>query len=101
MNTSSNREIEWKAFSQLVQQHVREYTVPQYGDAPDDEVEEWTPEMCVKAISKYAKRFGKNRRGEQEMLLDMKKIAHFACLAHSKMVREEMAGQEEGACTNS
>jgi hypothetical protein len=80
-----NRSKEWRMFSYLVEQHVNNYTIPQYGDAPDDEVEGWTPEMCAMAIQKYTKRFSSNQRGTQETRKDMLKIAHFACLAYWKL----------------
>jgi hypothetical protein len=82
-----NRIFEWKHFANLVATHVAEYTIPQYGDSPDDEVENWTPEMCIKAIQKYTKRFESGQRGKQETVRDMLKIAHFACLCYFKLIR--------------
>lgn len=77
--------LQWRVFAKRVEDHIRVYTVAQYGDAPDDEVEKWTAEQCVLAIQKYTKRFGSNMRGEAESLRDMLKIAHFACLAYDKL----------------
>ena len=85
MQAKSKRELEFATFATLVAQHVANYTIPQYGDAPNDEVEKWTAEQCVLAIQKYTKRFGSLRRGRLEELRDMVKIAHFACLAFGKM----------------
>jgi hypothetical protein len=82
-----NRILEWRYFQKTVERHVEEYTIPQYGDSPDDEVENWTPEMCMKAIQKYTKRFESGQRGEQETVRDMLKIAHFACLCYFKLLR--------------
>jgi hypothetical protein len=76
---------EFTEFSVIVDRHIHNYTVPQYGDAPHDEVEKWTEEQCVLAIQKYTKRFLSSRRGRLETLRDMVKIAHFACLAFYKM----------------
>jgi hypothetical protein len=81
----SEREIEFFHFSELVKAHIASYTIPQYGDKPDDEVESWTAEQCVLAIQKYTKRFESARRGRIETLRDMVKIAHFAALAFSKL----------------
>ncbi len=72
-------------FCCIAQEHVRNYTIPQYGDYPADEVEEWTGDQCVKAIQKYTKRYEAAQRGRLETLRDMAKIAHFACLAFWKM----------------
>ena len=80
-----NRANEWRMFSYLVEQHVTNYTIPQYGDAPNDEVAAWTPEMCALAMQKYTKRFSSSLRGKEETRRDMLKIAHFACLTYWKL----------------
>lgn len=80
-----NRANEWRMFSYVVEQHVINYTIPQYGDAPNDEVSNWTPEMCALAIQKYTKRFASALRGKEEVRRDMLKIAHFACLTYWKL----------------
>lgn len=76
------KQFEW--FANQVIEHIETYTVPQYGDYPNDQVEEWTPELCIAQIGKYSARFGKNSREGQE-LLDLIKIAHYAQIAYSKM----------------
>jgi hypothetical protein len=81
-----NRTMEWRRFASIVDRHVVEYTVPQYGDSPDDEVQHWSVEQCVAAIQKYTRRFGSNQRGNAEIERDMLKIAHFACLAYFKLL---------------
>lgn len=80
-----NRVMEWKYFAAIVTSHIIEYTIKQYGDSPDDEVEKWTPEACLLAIGKYVRRFEGGQRGPIETLRDMLKIAHFACLAYFKL----------------
>lgn len=80
-----NRSLEWRVFSARVLEHINLYTIAQYGDYPDDEIEKWTPQMCVLAIAKYVRRFETGKRGNAETLRDLLKIAHFACLAYSKM----------------
>lgn len=80
----SNRGQEWREFAGFVGNHIETYTVPQYGDAPNDQITEWTSDQCAKQIAKYVARFGRNSRDEQD-LLDMVKIAHHACLAYNKM----------------
>lgn len=83
----SNRGKEWEEFSALVLDHIETYTVPQYGDAPDDQVEEWSADECVMTIRKYGARFKKNSREGQDVS-DLMKIAHYACLAHGKIRTE-------------
>ena len=80
----SQRGEDWIKFGSKVLEHIEVYTVPQYGDAPDDQVEDWSPETCVLAIKKYCARFGSNSRQGQEKL-DLIKMAHFAQLAYDKM----------------
>ena len=80
-----NRELEWRYFSKFVSEHIIDYTIKQYGDSPHDEVQNWTPEQCVKSIGKYVRRFESGQRGASETLRDMFKIAHFACLAYFKL----------------
>lgn len=79
------RVLEFDRFASVVKNHIKNYTIPQYGDSPTDEVESWTAEQCVLAIQKYTRRFPENQRGRLEQLRDMVKIAHFACLAFDKM----------------
>lgn len=85
----SNRGDEFMSFVPLVVDHIDNYAVKQYGDAPNDNVEKWTSAQCMDAIGRYVKRFGQqNARGEEDNLLSCKKIAHYACLAHNKRQRE-------------
>ena len=81
----TNREAEWMHFAGMVKEHIAKYTVPQYGDSPHDEVMNWTPEQCIKAVSKYVRRFESGQRGASETLRDMMKIAHFACITYFKL----------------
>ena len=91
----SNRGKQWSLFSQKVLEHIESYTVPQYGDKPDDQAESWTSADCAKAIDRYALRHGKNSRDKQDKL-DFKKVAHYACLGHDKV--EEKEKNEDPAC---
>lgn len=77
---TSARAADWREFSRLVEKHIEEYTVPQYGDKGSDLATEYTAVRCVEQIKKYAARFGKNARAGQDDL-DLLKIAHYAQLA--------------------
>ncbi len=85
----THREQEWIAFAARVRQHVADYTVPQYGDWPDDEVAGWSPQQCIDAIKRYCVRFGTNQRGPKGQLRDLLKIAHYAALAHTKLIEPQ------------
>ena len=98
-NISGKRTQMFIRFAMLVADHIENYTIPQYGDAPDDEVENWSEAQCVAAIQKYCKRYLLiNKRGRLEVLRDMVKIAHFAQLAFNKMnpTNEEICLIAEG-----
>ena len=84
-NGSSFREHMWVIFATVVGAHLREYAVPQYGDAPDDQLSGWTTDQCIKQIGKYVARMDSNARGEQEKLTDLLKIAHYASVAWLKL----------------
>lgn len=81
----SNRESEFEQFAGITLLHVKNYTVSQYGDAPYDPVEKWTPAQCMDSVKRYANRIDTNSRGHLESLRDMAKIAHFACMAFNKL----------------
>lgn len=81
-----NRLHEWMEFYAIVSNHVKNYTIPQYGDAPNDNLQTWSVEDCLRAIDKYVRRNQRvNARGRKEAMRDMVKIAHFACVAFWKM----------------
>lgn len=86
----SKRAEDWNSFAKEVETHIQEYTVPQYGDKGEDIASEYSAEHCVAQIKKYAARFGKNSRPGQDAL-DLKKIAHYAQMAH-----EALKGGENG-----
>lgn len=86
MKEISNRGREWIEFSKLILNHIENYSVPQYGDKPDDQVEEWSSEDCFKAIERYLKRRNSNQREGQEGL-DLFKMAHYVCLAYFKKIK--------------
>lgn len=88
LKPATMRGLQWVNFANEVLAHIENYTVPQYGDTPCDQVEEWSTHDCIQAIRKYASRAGKNTRENQD-LLDIKKIAHYACLAYDKEIKEK------------
>jgi hypothetical protein len=85
MDRNPFRVQEWITFAMVVSEHIRNYTVPQYGDAPRDQVEEWTTDQCWESIARYCNRRKSNARGRMEQLRDIVKIAHYCCLIFLKM----------------
>jgi hypothetical protein len=84
----SNRLKEWREFSKIMEDHVENYTVAQYGDYPTDELSSWNSQKCIDCIARYTQRHGRNIRGKESDLQDKKKIAHYACVAYMKMLQE-------------
>jgi len=78
-------DLTWAQFSAIVLDHIENYTVPQYGDLPDDNASTWTIADCLKQIQKYANRMGKNQRGENDGRLDLLKICHYCCIIWGKL----------------
>lgn len=88
---TSQRTKDWNEFAAKVADHIENYTVPQYGDAPNDNVESWSSQDCIAQIQKYAARFGTNQRAGQEEL-DLMKIAHYSQLAMGKLKQKPFDG---------
>lgn len=79
----SARGHDWMEFAFKVLTHVERYTVPQYGDRPDDQIEQWSVEDCLTAVKKRLARYGRNTRsGQQE--LDFMKMVHEIQIAADK-----------------
>lgn len=79
------RELMWDLFAAIVAQHVVEYTVPQYGDYPHDQVTNFSVHDMNVQLKRYCNRLESNARGEEETLRDYLKIANYAGLAYLKL----------------
>lgn len=93
LNPTTHRGTEWCKFALKVLNHCESYTVPQYGDKPNDQAETFTPGDCAKHCARYSNRFGQNSREGQD-LLDPIKVAHYSCLWEAKL-QEELSKAEE------
>ena len=85
-----NRVQEWEDFSALVTTHLIEYTIPQYGDFPNDQMTTASIEDIKHNMTRYINRLGSNMRGRDDQLMDMLKMAHYACMAHTKLKEKFM-----------
>ena len=79
-----HRLLMWYAVADIVADHVDTYTVPQYGDYPNDQLSIFSVEDINTQLTRYCNRFGKNARGEEEELRDLLKIMHYAGVAFMK-----------------
>jgi len=86
----SERGNDWSCFADEVFTHIEEYTIPQYGDRPNDEMTNWSIEECLKDVSKRISRYGRQAR-EGQQLLDFKKMAHVIQIAALKYQEEQNA----------
>lgn len=75
----SNRLERWKDFNEMVEEHIEVYTVPQYGDYPEDQMSDFSQEEIVMNMKRYLNRVDSNQRGAEDGLRDCLKLAHYAC----------------------
>jgi len=78
---------QWKNFSEIVELHIRQYVIPQYGDFPDKTIAKFTPEKIQGKLEAYVDRIGRSSRGKGDELRDCLKIAHFACYLAALLVK--------------
>jgi hypothetical protein len=88
IQTTSIRGREWVEFAARVAAHIDNYTVPQYGDKGEDQCTEYSVTDHVTQAKKYANRFGRNQRGNQEPL-DMMKGAHYFQMAFTELLAQQ------------
>jgi len=87
--TGSVRAAHWNLFAVTVQQHIDTYAVPQYGDYPNDQIEEFTVEDFKVNMKRYINRMSSNSRGSEESIRDCIKIAHYAQMLYRKLMNEK------------
>lgn len=85
----SNRYHMWEDFAKVVGDHIETYTIPQYGDFPNDQISTWTVDELATNLKRYVSRIGRNSRGPEESILDMLKVAHYSCVIWHKMHNAE------------
>lgn len=80
---------EWREFSDKVTKHIIDYCIPQYGDYPDAEIEEWTISDIKAFLRQYVNRIGSTVRGIGQAKQDALKIAHYGCYLLKKLEEED------------
>ena len=80
MKATTIRGANWLKVSERVLRHIEDYTVPQYGDAPNDAIEGWSIEECFKQTERYLSRRNTSMR-PKEKALDILKSIHYLSLA--------------------
>jgi len=74
----SNRLRFWQDFAGMVDEHIEEYTVPQYGDYPEDQLMDFEVRDIIKNMQRYLNRFESGARGIDETKRDCFKLAHYS-----------------------
>jgi hypothetical protein len=69
---------QWRQFSAIVEKHIKNYVVPQYGDFPDKTIKKYNNIKIQAKLEAYVDRIGKSSRGRADGVRDAVKIAHFA-----------------------
>lgn len=96
MDEKYGRVAEWSEFFEICKAHIRDYTVPQYGDMdlenPEkgDQMQSATLEDIQMNLRRYVNRMNSNARGKEEAVRDLVKIAHYACILWGKYNRGEI-----------
>lgn len=78
----------WREFAALVEDHIVNYVIPQYGDEEEDLATAYTLEDCVKQSSKYLARVGRSSRPGEEAR-DLLKTAHYVQKAHLRVKKDD------------
>lgn len=82
---------QWRQFSKIVELHIENYAIKQYGDFPDKTIAKYTPTKIQGKLEAYVDRIGNNVR-EGEELLGPKKIAHFCAMLFALQVTGSAQG---------
>lgn len=88
MENDFSRLQEWEDFAAKVTQHLVEYTIPQYGDFPNDQMTTAAIADIKHNMTRYLNRMDNNVRGQEDQLRDLLKLAHYSCLAYTKFIEK-------------
>jgi hypothetical protein len=89
MSDKITRLSELKEHQKLVEDHLVNYTVPQYGDYPEDQMTSASIYDIKMNLLRYVNRIGTNARGQEEAVRDTYKISHYAAILWGKYIRGE------------
>ncbi len=84
---------QWKEFSLVVEEHIKNYANVQYENPyGDEQVDGFTCEDCWNNLLRYVNRRHSAVRGGREQLRDIVKIAHYAQFIYNKLPGEQTEG---------
>lgn len=85
----------WLDFCKAVENHIECYTVPQYGNYPEDPVTAMSKEIIESNINRYRNRVRTNQRGIVDSIRDCYKIGHYL-----QILKAREGGWEGERCEN-
>ena len=91
----SNRGQHWLDVCLDVLDHIENYTVPQYGDYPNDQLTEWTDDEILSSMKRYLGRAGKGQRGSSEEVRDMLKLIHYASVRYARLAAKDQEANND------
>ena len=93
--TGSLKSLEFAWFAQRVVSHIDSYVIPQYGDHPDQMIEDYSIHDIKKQLERYVARIDVGSRGHEEAVRDTLKIAHYSNYLLKKLREMEGDGDTE------
>lgn len=90
----SERLARFRLVVDQAENHIENYTVPQYGDYPNDQLTGWKIDDFRTTLARYTNRIGSNARGSGEAMRDCLKMMHYAAELYLAL-EEEILGRDE------
>lgn len=94
-HTLSLKSLHFLTFVIKVIHHIENYVIPQYGDYPDQMIDDFSMAEMASQVKRYAGRFGNNARGPVEDHRDTYKFAHYACYMEDKLVQRDDTNKKD------
>lgn len=88
MEISKSKITQWRQFSKIVENHISDYVVSQYGDFPDKNLEQSNEVKIQAKLEAYVNRIGRSARGKDDALRDALKIAHSAAYLFATIAQQ-------------
>jgi len=78
---------QWRQFADIVEDHIGNYAIVQYGDFPDKTIAKYNLEKIKGKLEAYVDRIGRGARGQDEAIRDAIKISHFGCYLYAVLTK--------------
>ena len=78
---------QWRQFADIVEDHIGNYAIVQYGDFPDKTIAKYNLEKIKGKLEAYVDRIGRGARGQDESIRDAIKISHFGAYLYAVLTK--------------